>query len=83
MPLLIRFFGDEAVAYNEVSADTHLLNVSGGRVLDALLSGCSDIATLESILLENLTDEEENDAGQLLAGYLEEFERLGFITCHG
>jgi PqqD family protein of HPr-rel-A system len=81
--LLIRFFGDEAVAYNEVSAETHLLSVAGGRVLEALLSGCSDIATLESILVENLTKSDETDADQLLPGFIDEFERLGFIECQG
>jgi len=76
-PLVLRFFNDEAVVFNETSAETHLLGLDAGRVLQLILSNCGDFSTLQRVI--SVSNDQEPGSGQILTDYLAEFERLGLI----
>ena len=78
-PLLLRFFGGEVVVYNSLSAETHLINLAAGRLLEQILSCCSNFETLESILLGSVDGVQRGTVEELLQEYLTELESLGLI----
>jgi PqqD family protein of HPr-rel-A system len=78
--LRIRRFGDDALVFNPVSWETHLLNDLGMRVLDALASG----ARREPELVAAVYGSAPRDADfaarhDELARFLDELGMLGLV----
>jgi PqqD family protein of HPr-rel-A system len=74
----VRQFGDEALVFNPLSWETHLVNLSVIRVVEALTQGRKSEAELGAML----ADEEDGtvdaeDARNELRGVLDQLESLG------
>ena len=76
----IRFFEDDAVVYNEVSAETHLLSTGSASLLQAILSGCVDTAVLHNfIALEADPEAEDVDCDSQLKRYIADFRKRDLV----
>ena len=77
----VRQFGDEALVFNPLSWETHLVNLSVIRVVEALSQGRKSEAELDAML----ADEEDGiveseDARNEIRVVLEQLESLGLVS---
>lgn len=72
-------FGDEAVVFNPMSWDAHLLNAAAVAVLDLLAEGPRCIDDVVVFLRETLREAEQSDASEHARKLLHEFELLGLV----
>jgi len=74
-------FGDEAVVFNPLSWETHLLNETAAHVVEALRRGPSDAESLAADLTAALDPEVSPEAYVAqIEGLLEELEGLGLVV---
>ena len=83
-PVRIHLFERDAVVYNSLSGETHLLEVPIARLLQSLISGCSNPEVLQGVLRDSGWD----DAGEISAREqvresIAEFQRLRLLPCPG
>ena len=74
-------FGDEAVVFNPLSWETHLLNETAAHVVDALRRGFTDAEALAADLTAALDPEASPEAYvDQIERLLEELEGLGLVV---
>ena len=77
----VRQFGDEALVFNPLSWETHLVNDSVTRVIGALARGHQSEHELGAALAgEEGGDVDAEDAGSELRSVLEQLESLGLVS---
>lgn len=70
-------FGDDAVVFEPLSWDAHLLNPAARAVLDLLLQAPQSTADIEAFLREALLPQAQPDAGGHAERLLAELHGLG------
>ena len=78
--LQLRFFGDEVAVFDVGSAQTHLLNPSGAQVLQAIVSGVTAQADLETVLADSMPQCSSAELEGALEVYLHNFDQQGLIS---
>jgi PqqD family protein of HPr-rel-A system len=77
--LLLRNWGDEYLAYSELTGQTHLLEPFVGMVLHCLQAGACTSSELAARVAEALQLEQDDQLLTTIEQTLADFERLGLI----
>lgn len=77
--LQYRQWDQEAVLFNDLSGDTHLLDADALAVLLAVQGGAADLAALRAALGAEDDDEAKAEANAALASMLEQLASISLI----
>ena len=78
-PLRSLGFDDEAVVFDPVSWDAHVLNAAAAAVLELLVESPHSEAEVATFLLEALRPEEQPKAGDHASRLIQELLSLGLV----
>jgi PqqD family protein of HPr-rel-A system len=76
----VRRFGDEALVFNPLSWETHLVNLSVARVIEALVHGHKSEVELGATLANEEGGTVVEDARNEIRGVLRQLESLGLVA---
>lgn len=77
----VRLFGDEAVAYNQLSGELHRLTRHAAELLCILEQGMLDLPTIAARCAEQLNLDADEAAQQHVAAILEAMRASSLVEC--
>lgn len=78
---LFRAWDDEVVVYDALSGDTHIIDATAARILQALQQAPSDVPTLAQLLAMQLQCEPGEELNHDIESVLSDMAALSLVEC--